>query len=273
MCCLYRALRVFGLMGAIFLAPAVQAAEPGTMSATRAARPSQAENYHNAAKQAGTVWSFPEYVAVCMRIDAFLKKSKSDLYMLKELDKYLGGFRKAITAGEFAAALASGKTEDAKQLYVETVLDEAVCQVPRMCPAWAVGRSLGAVINYAASQIRSDSKDLTELLEDFRIERDEAPMKVRQAIELQQAVAAATARREAALRTRSCSDPAQTRSGVDALIAQWNGRAVPPPERRFTPAEGPVADGNCAVLRDTRATEAMSADAYDALLTRCNLAQ
>ena len=119
----------------------------------------------------------------------------------------------------------------------------------------------------------ANGKDATELFEDFYIQRLEAPATARELLKLQAALEAAKARRERTLRDAlSCPNPGQTPQGDDALLGASRrlkeGEAVRPPKM---PGSSPPT-ATCEVLKDTAASERLSAidpDGYDALLARC----
>lgn len=245
-----------------------------TLAAPALAQDKQAKQIEDGAKQIGGVWHFPEYIASCLKIDAIRNKGLADLRLIREFDKALGWVGPALGLTEAAAAAARGRDLDALQKIGAVGIDQAICTTkPVLCPAWAVGRTAGEVINYVVSNVGANGKDATELFEDYYIQRLEAPATARELLKLQAALDAAKARRERTLRdTLSCSDPRQTTAGVDSLLnaamrLRQGETARPPPRPRSTP---PPA--NCDVLKDTAASERLSAsdpNGYEMLLARC----
>ncbi|HOY33716.1 MAG TPA: hypothetical protein PLX45_03215 [Piscinibacter sp.] len=254
-------IRVLSVVLSISAAPALAADKP--------ARPIE-----DGAKQIAGVWQFPEYIASCLKIDAIRNKGLADLRLIREFDKALGWVGPALGLTEAAAAAAQGRDLDALQKIGAVGIDQAICTTkPMLCPAWAVGRSAGEVINYLVSKVGANGKDATELFEDFYIQRLEAPATARELLKLQAALEAAKARRERTLRDAlSCPNPGQTPQGDDALLGASRrlkeGEAVRPPKM---PGSSPPT-ATCEVLKDTAASERLSAidpDGYDALLARC----
>jgi len=246
-----------------------------------------ARTVEDAAKKTAGVWKFPEYVTSCMKIDAIRKKNLADLRLTRQFDKTLGWVGPALGLTQAAAAAARGQNIDAAQQIGNVSADVVICKAkPVLCPAWAVGRTIGGVFNEMVSLARVDRKTAQEVLEDLYIETIyDRPATARELLRLQAAIDRATARHEATLdRALSCSDPKQTRAGVDALleaVSDWSQargsaplpRSTPPPAGQPVPlprSTPPVL--SCEFLDDTRASEKLMADdpdAYDALMTRC----
>ncbi len=236
-----------------------------------------AAKVENAANAVGTVWAFPDLVQQCQTIDAMLRGSKVELAALEQFDRALGWVGPAISVVEAGARVAQGKPLDAKQKLAGAAVDQAVCMLaPQMCPAWGVGRSMGEFINGMVAAARVDKQGLDDVMGDLYISilYDEEPTAA-ELRKLQAAIARGKARRLAQMRTiRTCSDPAQTRSGVEALLKQA-GPTAPPMTRdpaRARPKEPTPPGGGCAILQDTAASERLSAEdpsAYDDLLARC----
>jgi hypothetical protein len=232
-----------------------------------------AKALESGAGQVGNVWNFPEYVAACMKIDGIFKRNLADLRLLRQFDQALGWVGPAIGLTEAAALAAQGRDIDALIKAGQVSADVAVCSSkPMLCPAWAVGRTMGSVIDGLVKLSRADKKSLQELLEDEYVERlYERPANARELLQLQTSIARAKARREAREREMlRCEDPRQTRQGVDTLLraaaATRPAGASAPAPLRSTPKVG------CEILDDIRATERMAAedpDAYDALRDKC----
>lgn len=234
-----------------------------------------AKTVQDGAGQVANVWKFPEYFASCMKIDAIRNKALADLRLVSEFDKTLGWVGPALGLTEAAAAAARGQNLEALQKIGGVGIDQAICvKKPVLCPAWAVGRTLGEVVNYMVSAARADSKSATEVLEDFYVaKRIEGPATARELLRLQASLDAAKASRERVLRdSLSCADPSQTPQGVDALLnAAARMQQGPTPSSR-PPLRSTPPMANCETLKDTIASERLSAsdpDAYDALLARC----
>lgn len=233
----------------------------------------RAQTVQDSARQVGNVWDFKEYVTSCMKIDAIAKKNLADLRLVREFDGALGWVAPALGLTEAAAMAARGRSLDAAQKFGEVSADLAICQAkPALCPAWAVGRTMGEVINAMFAAARTDRKTAQELLEDGLIEWFyDRPANARELLRLQAAIDRAKRRQEEKGRTLlRCEDPRQTREGVDALL---NPAAVLRPSAK--PEPQPLrssAPPSCDVLKNTRASERLAADdpdGYDALLQKC----
>ncbi len=226
-----------------------------------------------AADQTSNVWKFPEYVTSCMKIDALVKGAATELAIVEDFQKSLGWVGPAIGLSHATLLAYEGKNLDAVQKLGAVGADALVCMNATICPAWAVGRTIGDVINGLVSVSRKDSKSATDLMEDLYISvAFDAPATAREFVKLELAVARAKARRQSVVQTvRTCADPRQTRSGVDELIGASKPAGTSLPKTPI-PIKSNSANTECAVLKDTTASERLSAsdpNAYDALLARC----
>lgn len=250
--------RSFGMLGIALCASALHAAEVGLAGA---------------AEHTANVWKFPEYAIACMKIDALVKASATELEIVEDFEKSLRWVGPSIGLSHAAILAYEGKNLDAFQKFGAVGADVVVCTNAAICPAWTVGRTIGDVINGLVSVSRKDSKNATDLMEDLYVSVAlDAPATARELVKLELAVARAKARREAAAKTvRTCADPRQTRAGVDALIGK-SEPAVKALPMTPIPAGSRPSNAGCAVLKDTAASERLSAsdpNAYDALLARC----
>jgi hypothetical protein len=233
-----------------------------------------AKNVGEGADKVANVWKFPEYVTSCMKIDAIRNKALADLRLVRQFDTTLGWVGPALGLTEAAALAAQGRHLAALEKVGWEGLDLAVCtKNPVLCPAWAVGRTAGEIIDYLVSKARDDGKDAKSLFEDIYIKIGEGPATARELLKLQAAIKAAEARRETALRnTLSCEDPKQTRQGVDSLLNAAARLHQRPSTQTPTPPRSTPPVMSCNVLKDTAAQERLLAsdpDAYDALVARC----
>lgn len=233
-----------------------------------------AKKVGDGADQIANVWKFPEYVTSCQKIDAIRNKALADLRLVRQFETTLGWVGPALGLTEAAALAAQGRDLAALEKVGWVGLDQAVCtSKPVLCPAWAVGRTAGEIVNHLVSLARDDGKDAKSWFEDIYIKIGEGPATARELLKLQAAIKSAEARREAALRnTLSCENPKQTRQGVDALLDAAAQLQKRPPKQTPIPPRATPPVMNCTVLEDTTAQERLLAsdpDAYDALVARC----
>lgn len=227
----------------------------------------KARNAEQAAGHVGTVWQFPDLALACQEIAARVNKSRVELRVLKDFNDKLKWAGPAIATAQAAAQGAQGKYLDAGQTLGNATLDYVVCAIAQIsCPAWAIGRTAGGLINFLVSSSREDGLALNDLMGDVYIDVyasvRELPATISQLVLIQRATERGIARREELLRReKTCRDPAAAKPPVAEIIQ----RASPVP-RPATPAFG------CEVLKNTAASESLAARdpaAYDELLLRC----
>tara|TARA_B100001105_G_scaffold171903_1_gene138407 strand:- start:27623 stop:28135 length:513 start_codon:yes stop_codon:yes gene_type:complete len=161
-----------------------------------------------------------------------------------------------------------GKNLEAVREFGLVSADALVCSsaAAYVCPAWTAGRTVGGVINYVVGAVRADGKDATGLAEDFYLYVDEkATLTARELVRLQIAVKKLSDKRRERASYRTCSNPRQTREGVDALL-----RTIATPRKPELQISKPGA--HCEILKDTVRAERYAEEdpaGYDELLARC----